>query len=280
MGWGDVISIGLGLGNLAVNANNASQLQQMKMQQASEALIREFFNALRTGMFNLNQTAEDVLRSEASAPLKAAGAMRILDYQLTASGVTPDVFTDLGDKKFAADTGRMIRENSGRMYAALDTVGQSQVDQLVEHVRRLADYHYYLENFHSAQRLQEAQAILAQNPNRAGGCLIGFEVYMLIGLGLTGLMLLASSPGLGLLLIAGAVGGAVYVGKQRKNSQATKEAQKVVKELEGTLDLNRFLELDGQFKTEDVARAEQQQAEQYVEGFFGDYGLLQDGWRS
>ncbi len=54
MGWGDVISIGLGLGNLAVNANNASQLQQMKMQQASEALIREFFNALRTGMFNLN----------------------------------------------------------------------------------------------------------------------------------------------------------------------------------------------------------------------------------
>ncbi len=280
MGWGDVISIGLGLGNLAVNANNASQLQQMKMQQASEALIREFFNALRTGMFNLNQTAEDVLRSEATAPLKAAGAMRILDYQLTASGVTPDVFTDLGDKKFAADTGRMIRENSGRMYAALDTVGQSQVDQLVEHVRRLADYHYYLENFHSAQRLQEAQAILAQNPNRAGGCLIGFEVYMLIGLGLTGLMLLASSPGLGLLLIAGAVGGAVYVGKQRKNSQATKEAQKVVKELEGTLDLNRFLELDGQFKTEDVARAEQQQAEQYVEGFFGDYGLLQDGWRA
>ncbi len=221
-----------------------------------------------------------MLRSEASAPLKAAGAMRILDYQLTASGVTPDVFTDLGDKKFAADTGRMIRENSGRMYAALDTVGQSQVDQLVEHVRRLADYHYYLENFHSAQRLQEAQAILAQNPNRAGGCLIGFEVYMLIGLGLTGLMLLASSPGLGLLLIAGAVGGAVYVGKQRKNSQATKEAQKVVKELEGTLDLNRFLELDGQFKTEDVARAEQQQAEQYVEGFFGDYGLLQDGWRA
>lgn len=280
MGWGDVISIGLGLGNLAVNANNASTLQQMKMQQASEALIREFFNALRTGMFNLNQTAEDVLRSEASAPLKAAGAMRILDYQLTASGVTPDVFTDLGDKKFAADTGRMIRENSGRMYAALDTVGQSQVDQLVEHVRRLADYHYYLENFHSAQRLQEAQAILTQNPNRAGGCLIGFEVYMLIGLGLTGLMLLASSPGLGLLLIAGAVGGAVYVGKQRKNSQATKEAQKVVKELEGTLDLNRFLELDGQFKTEDVARAEQQQAEQYVERFFGDYGLLQDGWRA
>lgn len=103
---------------------------------------------------------------------------------------------------------------------------------------------------------------------------------MLIGLGLTGLMLLASSPGLGLLLIAGAVGGAVYVGKQRKNSQATKEAQKVVKELEGTLDLNRFLELDGQFKTEDVARAEQQQAEQYVERFFGDYGLLQDGWRA
>lgn len=80
-------------------------------------------------MFNLNQTAEDVLRSEASAPLKAAGAMRILDYQLTASGMTPDFFTDLSDKKFAVDTARLIRESSGRMYASLDNIGQSQVDQ-------------------------------------------------------------------------------------------------------------------------------------------------------
>ena len=82
MGWGDVISIGLGLGNAALNASNASMLQQMKTQQVGEALYREFINSLRNSIFNLNQAAEDVLRGEAAAPLKAAGAMRILDLSL------------------------------------------------------------------------------------------------------------------------------------------------------------------------------------------------------
>jgi hypothetical protein len=159
MGWGDVISIGLGLGNIAINAGNANTLQEMKMQQAGEALYRDFINVMRNGMFNLKQTAEDVLASEATEPLKAAGAMRILDRQLTATSLTPDLFPEFADKDYVSKVIKLIRENSYRMYTNLDKPRQAQVDQLVEHVSRLPDYRYYLQNLDEGDSMLDASNV-------------------------------------------------------------------------------------------------------------------------
>lgn len=276
MGWGDVISIGLGLGNLAVNASNASTLEQLKAQQAGEALYREFITAMRNGMFNLKQTAENVLAGEEESPLKAAGAMRILDHQLSSSGVTPDLFPELSDKEYAANTAKLVSGNSKRMYAALDADGKIQVDQLVEHLRQLADLQYYLEHTDNVSRLRAEEN--ATNVNSIGqnkGCLISIGLFAL------GMVLVMMSVELGVLTgfvawIAGIIGLIQLVGKRR----AANAAQKTMKELESTIDLPRFNMLDQQFKTPDEALQRQKESEQYVESFFGDYSLLQDGWRS
>lgn len=279
MGWGDVISIGLGLGNAALNAANASTLQQMKLQQAGEALYREFIDAMRNGIFNLKQAAEGVLAAEGTSPLQAAGAMRILDYQLSSSGVTPDLFPDLADKEYAAATARLIGGNSNRLYAALDKAEQAQVDQLVEHIRLLPDCRYYVENADQAIRLREAQGVVdAGGIMKMNGCLLAIVIWAGVG-ALFGLVAALGDAGL-LLLLAALVAAIPLAIKFRARRREVIAAQKTVKELEGTVDLQQFQTLEHQFKSPEEAQQLQQQSEQYVESFFGDYTLLQDGWRS
>ncbi len=274
MGWGDVISIGLGLGNLAINSSNAGKLQQMKLQHAGEALYREFINTLRSGMFNLKQTTEGILAGEEASPLQAAGAMRILDYQLSASGVTPDLFPELADKEYAAATAKLISSNSNRMHAALDKTEQSQVDQLVQYVRQLTDCHYYLENADNADYLREAKSIIENGGRARLGCVLSAGLMLL---GLTFLNLGDFGMLLALVVFVVALVFAVrYFGKRNEVTRA----KKAVKEIEDDVDLERFWTLENQFKTPDQARQAQKQAEQYIESYFGDYTLLQDGWRS
>lgn len=279
MGWGDVISIGLGLGNAALNASNAGTLQQMKLQQAGEAVYREFVNVMRNGMFNLKQTAEGVLAGEEASPLQAAGAMRILDHQLSMSGITPDLFSEMADKEYAAATARLISSNSSRMYAALDKAGQAQVDQLLEHMRLLPDSRYYLEHVDQASRLRESGGIVNQNPNaRSTSCLF-------YALGLGGLFLLLPLVDIlgvlgSLLILAAAIAFLVVMFRLSKKSRTVKAAQQTVKQLQGDVDLVRFQTLEVQFETPERAKQAQEQSEQYIENFFGDYTLLQDGWRA
>lgn len=276
MGWGDVISIGLGLGNAAINASNASTLQQMKMQQAGEALYREFVSAMRNAIFELKQTAEGVLAGEGASPLKAAGAMRILDHKLATSGITPDLFPELADKEYVAITANLVHSNSHRLYTALDKVQQAQVDQLLEHIRRLADYHYYLEHADGVSRLRQIKGV--NNSGGTGqykGCLIGLGLFMASGI------LIMMSPELGMLVVLAAmIVGVVSLVKLAGERQAANATKKTIEELEGSIDLPRFHLLEQQFRTPDQAQQSQKQSEQYVENFFGDYTLLQNGWRA
>ena len=276
MGWGDVISIGLGLGNAALNASNASTLQQMKLQQATEAMYREFISFARNGLFHLKQTAENVLAGEEESPLKAAGAMRILDNQLSSSGITPDLFPELVDKEYAAATAKLISGNSNRMYAALDADGKTQVDQLAEHMQRLSDLQYYLDHADNASRLKAVKtSTIDGNPVQNKGCLIAIGLFVLSSL----LILVSAELGMLAMFASWVVGiGALvsFAGKRR----AANATHKTIEQLESNIDLPRFYNLEQQFKTLDGAKQSQKESEQYVESFFGDYTLLQDGWRA
>lgn len=276
MGWGDVISIGLGLGNAALNASNASTLQQMKLEQASEAIYREFISFARNGLFHLKQTAENVLAGEEESPLKAAGAMRILDNQLSSSGITPDLFPELVDKEYAAATAKLISGNSNRMYAALDADRKTQVDQLVEHMQQLTDLQYYLEHADSVSRLRTNE-----NANNVGGAMQNKGCLISLGLFALGTVLAMISLELGVLTgFAAWIVGIVGLIQLVRNRSATNAAQKTLKELESTIDLPRFNLLNQKFLSMEKAKLLQKESEQYVENFFGDYTLLQDGWRA
>lgn len=276
MGWGDVISIGLGLGNAALNASNASTLQQMKLQRASEAIYREFINLLRNGMFNLKQTAEDVLAGEEASPLQAAGAMRILDYQLSASGVTPDLFPEISDKEYAAATSRLINSNSSRMYAALDDHGKKQVDELLVHLKRLPELQYYLEYADNLSRLQAGEAVSnVGNSTEKKGCLITFGLFIF-----SFVLALVNETLAMIAVYASLFIGFLFLMSLVSKWQSANPNKKKIKELESSIDLSRIKKLDEWFNTPDRAKQFQKESELYVENFFGDSTLLQNGWRT
>lgn len=190
--------------------------------------------------------------------------------------VTPDLFTDLADKKFVADTARLISGNSSRMYAGLDKAGQTQVDQLVEHVRRLPDYHYYLKNLDEGDAMRDAsEAALSGGPSCAiillavAGAILAFIVVNIAGMNIASILLLL----VGIVLLSSAV---VMTVLRRRVSQA----QQTIEELEDTVDLERFTALEEEFESPEEVEEKQKQAEQFIEGFFGDYTLLQGGWRT
>jgi hypothetical protein len=162
------------------------------------------------------------------------------------------------------------------MYSALNKDERTEVDQLVEHVRRLADLQYYLQNADNVSRLQAKETGTDVNSIMQNkGCLIS------IGLFILGFVLVMISPELGVLAgLAAWVVGIVALIQLARTRRATNATQRTNKELASTIDLPRFRMLEQQFTTPDEAKQLQKQSEQYVETFFGDYTLLQDGWRS
>lgn len=58
------------------------------------------------------------------------------------------------------------------------------------------------------------------------------------------------------------------------------QAQQTVEELKDQVDLERFTAIEREFESPEEVEEMQKQAEQFIESFFGDYGLLQDGWRA
>jgi hypothetical protein len=58
------------------------------------------------------------------------------------------------------------------------------------------------------------------------------------------------------------------------------QAQQTIEELEDTIDLERFTALEEEFESPEDVEEKQKQAEQFIESFFGNYTLLQGGWRT
>lgn len=184
MSWWDVIEVGLGAANLAANASNAQKLEQMRRQGAAVALMEAIVKELRNQIFKYKQTAEEILAMEAKSPKIAAAAMRLLELRFDDSGITPDLFNELGDKDYVANVMRTIRENSGRLMEKLMVEERVDVNAVIDKVKRLPDYAYYLDHHEKVHAYQEA---LSQ-PHEMGSGLQLLGVLTIFGGGFLGVV--------------------------------------------------------------------------------------------
>ncbi|MEI2692601.1 MAG: hypothetical protein V9H69_23905 [Anaerolineae bacterium] len=116
MGWLDVINVGLNLGNAAISAGNAAKLEGMRRQGATTEAMLAITAIFRDQIFRYKQTAEAILFSEAKSSKIAAASMKFLQVNLDQSSIRPELFSDLSDKEYCANTTRLIRDNSARMF--------------------------------------------------------------------------------------------------------------------------------------------------------------------
>lgn len=277
MGWFNTM---LNVATAASSAYSAAQLHSLRQQHAEAAAIQAILAHLRNQVFQLKQMAESALSLEAESPKVAAGALSIVEMHLQNSGITPDLFPDLADKEYAAQTVRLVANNMRRLTAQLTSAERAEVQQFMAVARRLPDYNYYLENYYDGRRLVEAAPTVAQYGSRNNWLLRnGFGLlYYFVGLPASiGLFMALFSGGNwssntgvipGLVVGIGAwLAGAIMFTRWLHHKEY-KQAKKVVDELKDKIDLPRFIALDNEFGGTTQARQLQAHAQAVVDAFF------------
>lgn len=151
------------------------------------------------------------------------------------------------------------------------------VDQLVEHVSRLPDYRYYLQNLDEGDMMRDATEVTS------GGGPSRVVIFALTAAAIGSfLMVCAASENVAFVLIFTLIGFVllfIAVIMAMLGSRMSR-AQHTIEELEDTIDLERFTALEKEFESPEDVEEKQKHAEQFIENFFGDYTLLQGGWRA
>lgn len=292
MGWLDVISIGLNLGNAAMNANNAAKLEQMRQEGATAAAMQALMMLLRDQIFRYKQTADVILASEAQAPKIAAASMKFLELNLDRSAIRPELFMELGDKEYCANTTRLIHENSARMVSQLTPDERTEVAQVVDAASRKPDYEYYLANFDSYQAYCAAEptynSLASQN---SCGAKMLYVVWVVVGLAvmftasILSLMGSLSESGLwsflcGILGLVGAIGGIGVMAwgfvrtSRQQQASVFNAAKRTVEEISAKVDVSRMKALDAELGGTSQANILLQNAQAILDRFLQGAQLL------
>lgn len=267
MGWFNTM---LNAAAAASSAYSAAQLRAMRQEQAEAAAIQAILTHLRNQAFQLRQMLESALSLEAQSPKVAAGALGVVEIQLQESGIIPELFPDLVDKEYAAQTYRLVANNKRRLHALLTPAERAEVQQFLEVAKRLSDCNYYLEHLDEGRRLVKAADTIAKNPN--SGCLASSAG---LSLALGGMALLTSPCALtiasdfpDLFPFAAGLGlGGAFLLFFGLNAMKYRNAKKLIDELEDEIDVDRFRALDQELGDAERARQLQAQAQVFVDAF-------------
>jgi hypothetical protein len=277
MGWLNTL---FDAGILAAQVSSMNKLETMKKQGAQAAALQAILAEIRRQIFNYKQEAEEILSMADQDPKLAAGALRILEQRLKASGITPDLFIDLSDKDYAASTIRLIRDNGNRLIAQLSPDEQTEVATVTAAAIRLPDYDYYTAHYADMQRYRAAEP-LARKHHSGRGCLYAAIVIgcAWIGMGLCAFTGLAGGntsssgvfSGMGTGLMIGLAVGIGLIWYLSRGAQAAANAKKIVDEVKAKVDVEEFDALDKEFGG-DYQRvvALLHQAQTVVHAFFGN----------
>ncbi|SRR5581483_4193004 len=272
--------------SLATELTMVGQLNEMRQRGAAQAAVQQILAALRNEIFKFSEASKNILATEEQNQKIAAGAMRLLEYRLYDSGISPDWFFELGDKEYVSNTFRTIESNAQRLINSLRPEDKTEVENVARKVSRLNDYNYYLANYSKfiEYRLAFPKSKGLGNGSGVCGCLFlasaGFSGMLLLSM--AGGVLQSSEAGVagvGLtLLLVGAVvvsvpffiGSALTYFGFRGGS-----AKSIVGRIGKELSVNLMTKLDNEFQgnLQEVQRL-RDEAQELAKQFFGGSPLL------
>jgi len=280
MGWLDVINVGLNLGNAAISAGNAAKLEGMRRQGATTEAMLAIMAILRDQIFRYKQTAEAILFSEAKSSKIAAASMKFLQVNLDQSSIRPELFSDLSDKEYCANTTRLIRDNSARMFGQLSSNERAEVGRVVEAARRSPDYEYYLANHDSIQSMKAVEPTYNRLASRNScGAKMWYLVWGVVGLVFPAMMPLLLGDSLDMAGVFALLGlglyfvGFVVIARFQKSGEFNR-AKKVIEGVKANVDVPRMQKLEAEIGGPQQAQRLQGQAQATLDSFLQGAQLL------
>lgn len=274
MGW---INTVLDVATLGAEIAQVGRLDDLKKQGATAALIQAVLQEIRNQIFNYKQAAQAILEQESTSPKLVAGAMRLLELRLESSGITPDMFPELSDKEYVANTIKFITDNRQRIVGQFSVEERNEIESMARAAQRLPEYRYYIDNqanyvdYKNAKVDYERAGPLANGVISAGlGCVLFIAATFVVGI-FASLFPKSPTVGMAIGLIVSLVG--IYlIGKRVRKG---KEAKKRMEALDKELDLILLERLDHEFGGDQQKAIDlRNQAAEMVKDFFGDSPML------
>jgi hypothetical protein len=272
MGWLNTI---LDVANLGMNVAQLGQLDTMRRQGAEAALIHALLQDLRNQIFNYRQAAQSILDYKEKDQKAAAGAMRVLELRLQDSGITADLFPDLDDKEYVAQTYKFIRDNGRQMTEQLSADEIGELETMSKAADRYPEYNYYIDNYDDFVNLEKANEELKKHKFFSGkiaanglGCASLLVFGFLTALFIQWFNNITMGFILGFLIT---LVGALWISRYIRRAR---EAQKTIKELDPKLDVDMMRRLDRELGDLQNAHRLRNEAKMTIMRFFGDSPLL------
>jgi hypothetical protein len=280
-----VLNTLLDVASLSVEISMAQQLEAMQRQGMAAAMMKGIVNQLKDQIFKYSETSKNILAAETSYPLKAAGAMRLLEIRLDESGLSPDLFSELADKEYVSNTFRGVRENANRLTAQLSGDDRAQLEGMISKTARLPDYEYYVEHVERAKTYREAKKLAGKSGSKNLGLfsMLGCGLFTVSGMCIT-LSAISSasqvsggaSAALNAIVITGLAALGVWWGyNQYSIAGKSEDAKKRLIELDKQFSIERYEALETEFKDnlEEIKRL-RDDGRVVANTFFGDLKLI------
>jgi hypothetical protein len=242
--------------------NMSQQQRAMMIAQLNESAHQALVESARNEVFEIKQTAENALASANERPVQALAALRWQRLRMIDIGLTPELFRDLGDKEYCAQTTRMIQAGEQQLTRILSPADQNQATEMAQMALRLPDYKYYVDNYHPARSYREAKGIYDDKKNRRfrrPGTSFNYSfIGKIVAYGAMASLALSpfvcaatldGSPAIGLLLWPILALSGWYYWKQSQRFTEFQGAKALAESLKDKVDLKQFETLERRFGT-------------------------------
>lgn len=177
MSW---LRTAIDVAHLGVAIEHSQKLAALERQGAEQALVQVILKELRDQVFHFNQAAQSVTREK--NPKHAAIMMTIIHKNLVDSQISPDMFPELNDKEYTANTIRFIRENVQKMHSSFSARERATINATADAAINLPDYKFYLKNYDIGEEYKKALEVTG-SAETSTGCLSRIGIVLMICLG-------------------------------------------------------------------------------------------------
>lgn len=211
-GW-DWLHAGLEVATYTQARKAQQNLSEMKTAAEMEAARRALLEAMKGFIFDISRDIQLAEEQITAFPQQVYIVSRSLDWRLTNSGLSAEVFPDFQDKEYVLKTQKKITEVVGKSKASLTQPQIQQSETAIQYVAEMPMLQQAISAKSAQQSLMATDEQWRKLSSRDGNkkLFIGLGVGLGISMCVDCLML---SSGLGMLggLITMAISGAILVG--------------------------------------------------------------------
>jgi hypothetical protein len=135
-GW-DWLHAGLEIATYAKAQRAQKDLAEMKTASEMEEARRALLEAMRSFIFDISRDIQLAEEQLTEFPQQVYIVSSSLDWRLSESGLTPDVFPDFHDKEYVLKTEKKIKEVSEKSREKLTSEKIREADQAVQYIAEI-----------------------------------------------------------------------------------------------------------------------------------------------